>query len=54
MDIDYSKKEAIIFPYKEWEILIGNKKEKVWRPLALVGMSKTTLHRRVACCLSQS
>ncbi|MBI2655137.1 hypothetical protein HYX06_01805 [Candidatus Woesearchaeota archaeon] len=36
----YSEKEAVIFPYKEWEILIGNKKEKVWRPLALVGISK--------------
>lgn len=41
--LNFSKRKAIIFPYKECEITIGNQKEKVFRPLALVGIYKKNL-----------
>ena len=40
MSLDYSNKEPIIFPYKEFEITTSKGKEKIWRPLALVGLTR--------------
>ena len=36
--LDYSNKEPVIFPYKDWEIKTGGSKEIVKRPIALVGL----------------
>ncbi|MBW2974889.1 hypothetical protein KY366_04185 [Candidatus Woesearchaeota archaeon] len=36
--LDFSHKEPIIFPYKDWEVKTGNSKEKVTRPIALVSL----------------
>lgn len=40
MSLDYSGEEPIIFPYKEFEITTSKGKEKIWRPLALVGLTR--------------
>lgn len=40
MVLDYSKKKPIIFPYKEHEIVISGKLERVLRPMALVGVKR--------------
>ena len=40
MVLDYSKKEPIIFPYKQHDIVISGKLESVFRPIALVGVKK--------------
>lgn len=40
MSLDFSKKKPIIFPYKETETVISGKIEKVFRPLALVGVKQ--------------
>src|SRR3989344_9390423 len=43
MVVDYSEKVPIIFPYKECEIFISGKLEKVLRPLALVGLTSKNI-----------
>lgn len=40
MSLDYSKEKPIVFPYKEFEITTSTGKEKIWRPLALVGLTR--------------
>ena len=41
--LDFSKKEPIVFPYKEWEIKKDKSKEIVKRPIALVSLGKQRL-----------
>lgn len=36
--LDYSKKKSVIFPYKECIVQTKNTKEKVYRPMALIGI----------------
>ncbi len=40
MTLDYSKKEPVIFPYKQHDIIISGKLERVLRPMALVGVKR--------------
>ena len=40
MNLDYSNENPIIFPYKQFEITSSLGKEKIWKPLALVGLTR--------------